>query len=97
MTLLLISSIQLTANIMMPKFDAISDAVLIKQSGSVLVSMLLSFAAGLTLLLLAFGLMTLLGTTAALAVMIVLIGAACAIFRHWFRHGAVRRYEEMTA
>ena len=96
-TLLLISSIQLTANIMMPKFDAISDAVLIKQSGSVLVSMLLSFAAGLTLLLLAFGLMTLLGTTAALAVMIVLIGAACAIFRHWFRHGAVRRYEEMTA
>ena len=95
--LLLASSIQLTANILMPKFDAISDAVLIKQSGSVLVSMLLCFAAALTLLVAAVALMTMFGAVPALAATTLAALAASAIFLRWFRHGAVRRYEEMSA
>ena len=95
--LLLMSDLQLTANILLPKFNAISDAVLIKQSGSVLAALLIGFAVQLTLVLAVLGGAALLGAPAALAAVSALMLIICALFRRWFSHGATRRYAAMSA
>lgn len=97
MNLLLLSCIQLTANILFPRFNAINDAVLIKQSGSVLAGLLIGFAVQLTLLFGTIGLMLLIGQTLAIAAVALLTLGVSLLFLRWFSHGAVRRYQEMSA
>lgn len=89
--------INLLSNTLMPRFSWNSETVIIKQSGSVLVGMLLGTVCTAIILGPAFALTKYIGVEWCLAIITVVCLALCAAFTAFFRTSGRKRFNNMYA
>lgn len=89
--------INLTANICMPRFTWASEAVIIKQSGSVLVGMLSGFAATMVVFIPYFVLADKISANVYLLCAALVCAVVCLIFVIFIKTSGRKRFEQMCA